>query len=247
MYLLQPVATGLPQLNTIHHCTAVQLLQALPSGCVDLAIQDPPYGIKYRSSWQTTNGNEQRTTKTDIGKDVICLDWIPENYRVLKFGGALYLFTRWDVLHIWQRALEDAGFKVVQCIIWDKMHFGAGNLDYYGSQTEFILFAVKGDHQLRWSKREGNLWTLTKMDAINNEGNYDNPTQKPERLLQRAIVRSSNPGDLVLDTFAGSGSTAAAARNLQRNYLTCDRDYEQYQIAKTRLSKPLQVAMPLMV
>lgn len=230
-------------LNAIHECTAQGFLRALPENYLDLMITDPPYGIGYKSGCVISNGGKSRNTSNSFGEDVIQLDWIPDAYRTLKDDSALYLFTRWDVLHIWKSALEDSGFKVIQRIVWDKLHWTGGNLDYYGSQTEDILFAVKGNHQLRWSKREGNMWRLTKLDTINHEGNYDNPTQKPQRLIERAILRSSNPGDLVADPFVGSGTTAAAALATKRRFIAADIDPKQCQIARERIGYGQTVSM----
>jgi DNA modification methylase len=231
--------------NEIRHCTAIELLNSLQRWSVDEIVTDPPYGIGYESGEQRSNGYQDRRASASFGEDVFQDDWIAEAHRVLKPEGALYLFTRWDVLHLWKSALEGAGFQVVQRIVWDKMHWGMGNLDYYGSQTEDILFCIKqgGTHKMRWSKRQGNVWTMTKLDVINHEGNYDNPTQKPERLIRRAIELSSDAGMLVVDPFCGSGSTGAAARAIGRRYLMCDRDEYQYQIATERLAKPHAVSM----
>lgn len=222
--------------NRVHHCSAESLLGGMPADSTDLIIADPPYGIGYRAGCATTNGGKKRRAASNFGEDVLQMDWIPDAYRVLKPCTALYLFTRWDVMHFWKVALESAGFRVVQRLVWDKLHWGTGNLDYYGSQTEDILFCVKGRHRLRWSQRSGNLWRLTKLDVINYEGNLDNPTQKPERLLQKIILNSSDPGHLVLDPFCGTGTTGDAARKLSREYILCDRDEYQVTIAKKRLA-----------
>jgi len=233
-----------PAMDTVHHCSALTLLRRLPDASIGLIATDPPYGIGYKASWKTTNSRKQaRRAAETFGKDVFQDDWIPDAFRVLKHGAALYLFTRWDVIHQWKIALEKAGFDVVQCVVWDKLNWGSGDLRYFGSQTEYVLFCVKGEHRLRWDKRQGNMWRLTKLDVINHEGNEDNPTQKPERLMRRIIELSSDPGDTVLDCFCGSGTTGAAARALGRRYILCDRDEYQHRIATERLSKPFAVSM----
>lgn len=224
--------------NQVHHCSAESLLAQMPTASVDLIVTDPPYGIGYHASWSTTNGGKTRRASMSFGEDILQTDWLPEAYRVLKPCTALYLFTRWDVMHVWKAAVEGAGFRVVQRLVWDKLHWGIGDLDYYGSQVEDILFCIKDRHQLRWSQRSGNLWRLTKLDVINNEGNFDNPTQKPERLIQKMILNSSDPGQLVLDPFCGTGTTGDAARKLNRHYILCDRDAYQCSIAKARLAAP---------
>lgn len=229
-------------MDTVYQLPACELLQQLGDGSVDLIVTDPPYGIGYKSGVRQGNGGQPRSTSASFGEDVLQTDWLGDAYRVLVEGGAMYLFTRWDVMGTWITAIKAAGFKVVQRLVWDKRNRGAGNLDYYGSQTEDILFCVKGNHRLRYAQREGNLISITKMDTINNEGNYDNPTQKPESIMRRLILNSSDPGDVVLDPFCGTGTVGAAARTLGRHYLIGDRDAHQYEIAKARLEEPYQMA-----
>lgn len=230
--------------NHIYHCSAQELCAALDSQSVGLFVVDPPYGIGYKAGHGVTNGGKPRVASRDFGEDVIQTDWLPDAYRSLRDAGALYLFTRWDVMPIWMEALLSAGFKIPQRIIWDKLHWGGGNLEYYGSQVEDILFAIKGQHRLNWDGREGNVWKLTKLDTINNEGNYDNPTQKPQRLIERMLIRSSKIGDVVCDPFVGSGTTAAAAVRMQRKYIACDVSIDQVDMARERASLPVTFALP---
>lgn len=230
--------------NTAQHCEALELLDQLPDDSIDLIFTDPPYGKKYKANWQTTNSRHaKRKTSGSFGKDVAQFDWLAGAYRVLKPDCAMYLCTQWDVLHLWREPLKTAGFKVDACLVWDKLNWGGGNLETYGCQTEFILLCTKGKHVIfpEGKGREGNVWTRTKLDTINNEGNYDNPTQKPEWLVRRACQRSSRPGDVVLDLFCGSGTTGAAARVMKRRYILCDRDQKQFNIASKRLALPYQV------
>lgn len=232
------------ELDTVYHMPALDLLKNLPDASADLQIFDVPYGIGYKATWKTSNSRKQpRRASKSFGEDRFQDDWMPDAFRVLKPGGALYLFTRWDVLHLWKQSLENAGYQVVQRIVWDKLGWGAGDLRYFGSQTEDVLFCVKGEHKLQWDGREGNMWRLTKLDVINHEGNEDNPTQKPERLIRRIVSLSSKPGDVVLDCFCGSGTTGAAARALSRHYILGDISKEQCEIARTRLAKPYATSM----
>jgi DNA modification methylase len=233
----------LPAMNEIHHMDKMVMLNALPDEHVDLEIFDPPYGKGYKAGEKRSNGKKARRFSSETFDDKLDTSFLPEAYRVLKPNGALYLFTQWDVEPIWREAMIKAGFQVKMLIIWDKRNWGVGDLSYYGCQTEMILFAVKGKHKLNWPKREGNLWVLTKLDTINNEGNFDNPTQKPETLIRRIITRSSNRGDIILDCFVGSGTTARAAQTLHRNFYACDNSEYQVSIARGRIAKPVNMPM----
>lgn len=225
------------ELNRIHNMPCLEMFAGLEEQA-SLIIADPPYGIKYKSNHKEARsmGLQEYKKKTVTKKDrkdielfddgTIDVSWMECAYQSLKNNGALYLFTRWDVLHHWNEALLDSGFKVVQRLVWNKGHWGAGDLRYYGSQTEDILFCVKDVHTLRWDMREGNVWKvhaqgLITMD-LSEEGGYRHPTQKPTRLFQKIISYSSDPNDLILDPFSGSGAACIAAQRLHRRFVGCD-------------------------
>lgn len=223
------------ELNRIHNCTAIDLFNSLQEKAA-LIVADPPYGIGYHSGYKTALPSTKKAMahrgadrkKAPVRKshrrfndDVIDTSWLLPAFEALQDGGAMYLFTRWDVLHHWQAAAAVAGFNVAQCIIWNKAHFGMGNLDYYGSQTEFILFCVKGKHVLRWDKREGNVWYVPTIDTL-ADGGGKHPTQKPTRLMRKIITYSSDANDLIVDPFTGSGSACIAAQRLHRRFIGCD-------------------------
>ena len=227
------------QPDTIYHDTALNLLRHIPREAIDLIVTDPPYGIGYKSSHRRDNANRpQKAVLSSFGVDELQIDWVPHAAQCLKQNGAMYIFSRWDKFQAVKTALEKSGLHVPMRLVWDKLHWTGGNLNYYGLQDEVILFAVKGKHELRWSKREGNIIRLTKLDTINREGNYDNPTQKPEALMEYFIRRSSDKGELIVDPFCGTGTTAAAARKLGRRYLCSERDQYQFDIASQRLRLP---------
>jgi site-specific DNA-methyltransferase (adenine-specific) len=218
------------ELNRIHNCTAIDLLTSLDEQAA-LIIADPPYGIGYRSAHDTKFSGKgikyedeaPREHKPDNFADSdIDTSWLKSAFDALKDEGAMYLFTRWDVLHHWHTAAQEAGFKVAQRIIWDKAHWGAGNLDYFGSQIEDILFCVKGKHTLGWEKREGNVWRIARGVMLVQDGGGKHPTQKPTRLMSRIITYSSKVGELVVDPFSGSGAACIAAQRMHRRFIGCD-------------------------
>jgi len=244
MYLLPAVASGPPLLDVIHHCDALTLLRALPDESVDLIVTDPPYGIGYASSWTTRMDGSLRQSSGTFGADVFDDTWVTEAARVLASHGALYMFTRWDVLHLWKDAIEAAGLAVKQRLVWDKCHWGMGDLEFYGSQTEDVLFAVKNGHRLAWEKREGNVWRYPSKGAMRgHEGMFDHPTQKSVRPIKKAIEYSCPLGGIVLDPFMGSGTTAVAARDLGRHYLGCDISAKYVDMARARLALPYTLPM----
>lgn len=232
------------QYNQIYHMSANELLLQLGDDSIDMQFFDPPYGKNYKASTKKRYGKKQsRVTSEQTFDDTADTSFLIESYRVLKLGGACYLCTQWDTMHIWQSALITAGYNVNACIVWDKGLQGQGDLSVYGCQTEFILFATKGRHELRWQKRENNIWYIPRIDVINIDGNYDNPTQKPTTLIKHALQRSSSSGDLVLDCHIGTGTTMLASKQMGRKYIGCDISEYQISIANERLQKPVMKNM----
>lgn len=227
---LLPAFTGTPDMNRVYHCDALTLLRALPDASVDLVLTDPPYGVG-------TQVSARRSPKDRfpeiVGADEVNTNWLDAAYRTLKDGAALYIFAKWLNFSEWKLAVEDAGFSVKNCIIWDKQQHGTGDLyGAYAPQYEMVLFATKGRHLLRG--RRPDVIRHPKVQPTN----LVHPYEKPIGLLEKFILASSDKGALVVDCFAGSGSTGAAARNLNRRYLLCDVDLNHVEIARNRLAQP---------
>ena len=147
----------------------------------------------------------------------------------------MYLFSRWDVYPLWLPAITTSGLTLKTKIVWLKNNWSAGDLrGCFGNQYEEMLFIVKGRHKIR-GRRWSNVWRFDRIPA----SKMLHPTQKPESLLQRAIEASSDSGDLVVDPFAGSGSTGVAARQAGRSFLLGDIDPKMINIARARLGFPL--------
>jgi len=229
-YLL-PAFAGAPDVNRVYHTDALTLLRAMDAGSVDCVVTDPPYGCGTQvSAWRSP---ELRFDEI-VGVDEINNEWIPDAYRVLKEGGAAYVFAKWVNMGDWKLELEKVGFDVRNCIIWDKLQHGTGDLyGSYGPQYEMILFAVKGSHRLR-GKRPVDVIRCAKVQPTA----LTHPYEKPVALLKRLIESSTDKGDLVVDCFAGSGATLDAARDLDRKYLGCDIATEHVALAKRRLAQP---------
>lgn len=217
-------------------------LESLQPGSVKLVIADPPYGIGYKSSGGTRipkrydrtdkEALEPRKMEESFGEDVFDAKWLPAAAQAMATDSAMFLFTRWDVCHLWKQAIEDAGLKVVQRIVWDKALWGAGDLAYYGSQTEDILFCIKGRPKMQWAKRSGNVWKVGKGRITGKDG-ARHPTQKPVDLQMRMIMDTTKPDDFVAVPFAGSGSGVVAGLLANRKAEGCDTDPRYVVIGNT--------------
>lgn len=143
----------------------------------------------------------------------------------------MYLFTRWDVQNEWIVATQRAGFELKNAIVWDRVVHGMGDLTgAYAPCYDTILFATKGRHVLR-GKRPIDIISIPRLhgEALVH------PTEKPVPLLEKLILSSSDSGDVVLDPFAGSGTTGMAALRVGRRFVGMEIDSKYHEIASARL------------
>lgn len=234
-------------LNQITISDSNKILPKLPDDSIDLVIEDAPYGIDFKLGWRrkkipTTDGianDKNNTTMLD--------QHLTHVSRVLKPNSHLYWFTRWDKSGEHIELLKSHGFSVKNALIWEKDQFGMGDLNgAYANQYEVVLFAQKGSRPLNCldlpdgqKTTRGRTYKCRHTDILR----YERPNtktmlhnhQKPEELIQFLIQKSSKKGDVILDGFLGSGSTAIAAQNTDRNWIGIEIDPTIAQIAQNRL------------
>lgn len=214
------------KIDAIYNMDCARLMSKIQSKAVDLIITDPPYGICYRSK------NRHLSRQTVAGDDAPYIWWLKEADRILKDDGSLLCFTRWDVLGAWHTAIEYAGLRVRSCIVWDKGVHGMGNTKaQFAPQHELCLFATKTDFEFP-SGRPVDVIRVPKMSSAE----MIHPTQKPPELFEQLINVTTLPGALVVDPFAGSGTTAIAAINTGRHYVCCEIDHTHFTASCRRIS-----------
>ena len=121
--------------NKIYNIDCLDGMKMIDDNSVDLIIADPPYGVSYQSNFRKDKFD---TLKND---SVILSEWISEAFRILKEGGAIYCYTRWDVYPEWYNLIAEH-FKIKNTIIWFKKGGGLGDLKGgYIYNHEFIIFA----------------------------------------------------------------------------------------------------------
>ena len=198
-------------------CTTV--LKTIPDSCVDLAVTDPPYLVNYHDRLG------RKILNDDNPENV--MSCFPELYRVMKYNSFCVCFYGWQSIDLFMTTWKRAGFTPVGHIVWHKSY--ASRTGYLKACHEQAYLLAKGR-----PRRYG--------DAINDvmpweySGNRWHPTEKSVSVLKPLIETFSRPGDLVIDPFAGSGSTAAAAAFTNRNYLCIELDPKYYEIASRRLA-----------
>lgn len=157
-------------------------------------------------------------------------EWLPDVYRVLKPSTHCYIMINSRNLRELQEKAEAVGFKFQNLLAWVKNT--ATPNKYYMQKMEFILMLRKGA-----AKNINDMGCTNLLSYKNFMGNKQHPTEKPVQLMEVMIGNSSQPGDLVLDPFAGSGSTLIAAKNLGRDYIGYEIDPKYYEVAVKRLDQ----------
>jgi site-specific DNA-methyltransferase (adenine-specific) len=209
---------------------AVAWLRALPSESVDLLVTDPPYESleKHRAIGTTTRLKHSKASSNDwfeIFPNARFPELFAEVYRVLRRNTHFYLFCDPETMFVAKPIAEQAGFKFWKPLIWDKRTIGMGY--HYRARYECILFFEKGKRKLN------DLGTADIIEVKRISGGY--PAEKPAAVSEVLIKQSSEPGQLVVDPFMGSGSVGAAAVGLGRAFLGNDLCAEAVEITRSRL------------
>lgn len=215
--------------NKIYTGDCLETMRLMEDNSVDAIVTDPPYGINYQSVWRI----DKNKWKPKIANDKSpYIWWINEAFRVLKEGGAMLCFTRFDTEEDFRKVMRIAGFIDKAQIIWDKKMHGMGDLKGdFAPQHENIIFATKGRFEFQ-GKRPKSIISVQRVNAEK----LLHPNEKPVELMEMLISSISSEGATVLDPFAGSGSTLVACKKLNRNYVGCELSEEYVKIAEARLN-----------
>ena len=238
------------KVNQIFNQDCVSGMKIIPDGIVDLVITDPPFAIDFKAKRANYNRTDSRVLEgynEILQKDYyrFTLDWMQECFRTLKDSGSMYVFSGWNNLKDILNAIDKVGFITVNHIIW-KYQFGVVTKRRYVTSHYHCLFLCKNDKQRkffpygRFGKDEKNergrsLHYKDKEDVweIKREywtGQEKTPTKLPAEIIKKILEYSSEPGDLVLDPFLGSGQTAIVSRLCGRKFLGFElvRDYYDF-------------------
>ena len=245
----------------------LEALRALASDSVDLVFADPPYNLQLDGNLLRPNNTIVDGVHQDWDKflsfeayDQFSRAWLKECRRVLKPNGALWLIGSYHNVFRLGTAVQDLGFWILNDVIWRKTNpmpnfrgrrfTNAHETLIWASKTAASRYtfnyeamkALNDDLQMRSD------WLIPICSGPErlktSSGQKAHPTQKPEGLLHRILLASTNPGDTVLDPFFGTGTTGAVARRLRRNYIGIERDAGYAQAAAERIAKidPLQAS-----
>ena len=244
-------------LNTIIQCDSRNLLPEIPTESVDLIVADPPYGIDYKE-WDRFNNFHE-----------FCECWVSECFRILKSNGSFYSFMGWSNVALFKLLLDKYGY-IRNWITWERTKGRGSSMNFKSMKEEILYYTkskkdfvfneqkmlkkhvipyTKNGKPRGWFTNEegvkcrwtgvGNVWHYIVPFFAMKEW-IGHPSQKPEMMIERIILTSSNKGDIVLDPFSGSGTTAVVSRRLNRRFLCIEKNKEYYDKSVERLNKETQ-------
>lgn len=231
------------RLNYIDNIDCLDGLKAVLDGSVDVIITDPPYFINMGHAGSKTNAragaSEQLNTNRCFNDLAICTPFFSQLFRefkrVLKEDGSFYFFTDWRG-YAYYFPLLNAELPVRNMLVWDKKSDPGS---FYTFAHELLVF---GTYKSRTKKGVGTnvlRYAAFSSGAARTDGEKVHPTQKPVELISKLIEDSTEPGDVVLDTFMGSGTTAVACIKTGRNYIGFEIDEGYHAIAEQRVAEAL--------
>lgn len=253
-----PANSTLP-IDTIIEGDCVEAMKALPDGCIDLIFADPPYNLQLGGDLHRPDNSKVSAVDNDwdqIGDfdayDLFSCAWLEEARRVLKPNGALWTIGSYHNIFRVGSFLQDMGFWIMNDVIWRKSNpMPNFKGTRFTNAHETLIWAAKTktarptfNYAAMKALNDGvqmrSDWTLPICAGAerlkNKEGKKAHPTQKPESLLHRVLLATTNPGDVVLDPFFGTGTTGAVAKKLGRHFIGLEADPGYAEVARKRIA-----------
>ncbi|MBC6436745.1 MAG: site-specific DNA-methyltransferase [Rhodobacteraceae bacterium] len=252
-------ATPLP-LNAILSGDCIKVMATLPEASVDLIFADPPYNLQLRGPLHRPN-NTIVDAVDDVwdrfdnfaAYDAFTRAWLKAAHRLLKPHGAIWVIGSYHNIFRVGAAVQDQGYWILNDVVWRKSNpmpnFRGMRLTNAhetmiwasiseGAKYTFNYAALKALNEGVQMRSDWVLPICNGGERLKDEtGGKAHPTQKPEGLLHRVLVASTNPGDVVLDPFFGTGTTGAVARKLGRDFVGIEREERYRKLAEARLAK----------
>jgi modification methylase len=232
-------------------------LPSLPPESVDLIFADPPYNLQLNGDlWRPNNtlvqGVDDAWDRFDNFRayDEFTRAWLTACRRVLKPHGTLWVIGSYHNIYRVGAVLQDLGFWILNDFTWVKVNpmpnfrgvrFTNAHETLLWCQKErgapytFNHHAMKAQNEGKQMRSDWYLPVCTGAERLMLDRRKAHSTQKPEALLYRVILSSSNPGDVVLDPFFGTGTTGAVARRLHRRWIGIEREPGYVQLARRRI------------
>ena len=252
------VAIELP-LNQILQMDCIEAMRSLPSASIDMIFADPPYNLQLGGDLHRPDGSHvdavtQDWDKFDTFASYVAFTrlWLAEAYRILKPNGSLWVIGSYHNIFRVGAALQDEGFWILNDVVWRKANpMPNFRGTRFTNAHETLIWASKGEKAkctfnyramktLNDELQMRSDWYIpicNGNERLKRDGHKAHPTQKPESLLHRVMIATTNPGDVVLDPFFGTGTTGAVAKMLGRDFIGIEREEAYRKVATARLAR----------
>ncbi len=260
-----------PDLDRILHGNSLDILPTLPAASVDVVFADPPYNLQLEQDLWRPNLTRVEAVTQDWDQfhdfqtyDKFTRDWLTAVRRVMRDDATIWISGTYHNIFRVGSILQDLDYWILNTVTWFKPN---ATPNFRGTRlkndVEIVIWAQKtkgarytfNHHDMKQfndAKQLGCVWRIplcTGRERLRNgDGGKLHPTQKPEELLKRILLASSKPGDVVLDPFVGTGTTAAVAKYLHRHWIGIDSDPAYIQAARERVAavQPLAETDPML-
>ncbi len=252
-------AVSLP-LNQILDGDCIERMNALPAGSVDLIFADPPYNLQLKGDLHRPDNSKVDAVDDHWDQfasfaayDKFTRAWLAAAKRLLKPNGAIWVIGSYHNIFRVGSALQDQGYWMLNDVVWRKSNpmpnfrgkrlTNAHETLIWASRDEDskYTFNYEALKELNDGVQMRSDWVLpicTGHERLKDEhGDKAHPTQKPESLLHRVLIATTNPGDVVLDPFFGTGTTGAVAKMLGRDFIGIEREEAYRKVAAARIER----------
>jgi modification methylase len=249
--------------NRIIQGDCIAAMAALPDCSVDMVFADPPYNLQLGGDLFRPEGGRVDAVDDDWDKfdtfeayDSFTRAWLKEARRILKPDGTLWVIGSYHNIFRVGASLQDAGYWILNDIVWRKSNpmpnfrgtrfTNAHETLIWASKSEdsrytFNYRAMKALNDELQMRSDWVIPICSGGERVKTDGVKAHPTQKPEALLYRVLLACTNPGDIVLDPFFGTGTTGAVARRLGRHWIGIEREQKYVKVAEERIASTLEL------
>lgn len=263
--VLKPVETPRSELplGRILDGDCIEAMRSIPTASVDMVFADPPYNLQLGGDLARPDGSHVDAVTNDWDKfdsfgtyDRFTRAWLAEARRVLKPNGSLWVIGSYNNIFRVGAILQDMGFWILNDIVWRKSNpMPNFKGTRFTNAHETLIWCSMGEEAkytfnyramktLNDELQMRSDWVLpicNGSERLKKGGSKVHPTQKPESLLYRVMLATTNKGDVVLDPFFGTGTTGAVAKRLGREWIGCEREQNYRDAAMERI----EMALPL--
>ena len=241
----------------------VDAMRSLPDACIDMVFADPPYNLQLGGDLNRPDGSHVDAVTDEWDRfdsfaayDAFTRDWLTEARRILKPDGSLWVIGSYHNIFRVGTILQDMGFWILNDVVWRKSNpMPNFRGTRFTNAHETLIWASMGEKAkyhfnyramktLNDELQMRSDWVIpicSGQERLKQGGSKVHPTQKPEALLYRVMLATTEKGDVVLDPFFGTGTTGAVAKRLGREWIGCEREgfYREAALERIEMALPL--------